>query len=152
VELPLARTAILAGVRVATVVGVGTATIAAAIGAGGLGEYIFRGVASVDSGMILAGAVPGAAPALPADLRVSWLERGVAPDRAKGGKSRILAVATAAAGALLLITGGLIWSERSAGRIVIGSKDFTEQAILGELLAQTIERSTKIKVQRKFNL
>ena len=58
VELPLARTAILAGVRVATVVGVGTATIAAAIGAGGLGEYIFRGVASVDGTVILAGAIP----------------------------------------------------------------------------------------------
>jgi len=152
VELPLARTAILAGVRVATVVGVGTATIAAAIGAGGLGEYIFRGVASVDSVMILAGAIPAASLALAADLTLSWLEKRLAPDRARSGKSRILAVATAAAGALLLIIGGLIWSERSGGRIVIGSKDFTEQVILGELLAQTIERSTKIKVQRKFNL
>src|SRR5262249_59370379 len=60
VELPLARTAILAGVRVATVVGVGTATIAAAIGAGGLGEYIFRGVNSGGSTVILAGPVPAA--------------------------------------------------------------------------------------------
>jgi osmoprotectant transport system permease protein len=152
VELPLARTAILAGVRVATVVGVGTATIAAAIGAGGLGEYIFRGVASVDSVMILAGAIPAAALALAADLTLTWLERRLSPDRARGGKSRAWAVATAGAVVLLLITGGLIWSERSGGRIVIGSKDFTEQVILGELLAQTIEGSTKIKVQRKFNL
>ncbi|HEU0180235.1 MAG TPA: glycine betaine ABC transporter substrate-binding protein [Blastocatellia bacterium] len=152
VELPLARTAILAGVRVATVVGVGTATIAAAIGAGGLGEYIFRGVASVDSVMILAGAIPAAALALAADLTLTWLEKSLAPDRAKSGKSRTWAVATAAGCALLLVIGGLIWSERSGGRIVIGSKDFTEQVILGELLAQTIERSTSIKVQRKFNL
>jgi osmoprotectant transport system permease protein len=152
VELPLAQTAILAGVRVATVVGVGTATIAAAIGAGGLGEYIFRGVASVDSVMILAGAIPAAALALAADLTLTWLERRLSPDRARGGKSRAWAVATAGAVVLLLITGGLIWSERSGGRIVIGSKDFTEQVILGELLAQTIEGSTKIKVQRKFNL
>jgi osmoprotectant transport system substrate-binding protein/osmoprotectant transport system permease protein len=152
VELPLARTAILAGVRVATVVGVGTATIAAAIGAGGLGEYIFRGVASVDSVVILAGAIPAAALALAADLTLTWLEQWFAPDRAKGGKLRVGAVATAAAAALLLVIGGLIWSERSGGRIVIGSKDFTEQVILGELLAQTIERSTKIDVQRKFNL
>jgi osmoprotectant transport system permease protein len=150
VELPLARTAILAGVRVATVVGVGTATIAAAIGAGGLGIYIFRGVASVDSVMILAGAIPAAALALAADLALTWLERSGAPDRGKSGKLRIAAVSAAAA--LLLIIGGLIWSERSGGRIVIGSKDFTEQVILGELLAQTIERSTEIKVQRKFNL
>jgi len=152
VELPLARTAILAGVRVATVVGVGTATIAAAIGAGGLGEYIFRGVASVDSVMILAGAIPAAALALAADIALTWLEQWFAPDRAKSGKLRVGAVTTAAAAALLLVIGGLIWSERSGGRIVIGSKDFTEQVILGELLAQTIERSTNIKVQRKFNL
>ncbi|HEY8462241.1 MAG TPA: ABC transporter permease/substrate-binding protein, partial [Blastocatellia bacterium] len=152
VELPLARTAILAGVRVATVVGVGTATIAAAIGAGGLGEYIFRGVASVDSVMILAGAIPAAALALAADLTLTWLERRLAPDRARGGKSRIRVAAMAVAAALLLFIGGLIWSERSGDRIVIGSKDFTEQVILGELLAQIIEGSTKIKVQRKFNL
>jgi osmoprotectant transport system permease protein len=152
VELPLARTAILAGVRVATVVGVGTATIAAAIGAGGLGEYIFRGVASVDSVMILAGAIPAAALALAADLTLTWMERRFAPDRRRGGKSRVWAVATAGAAALLLIVGGLIWSERAGARIVIGSKDFTEQVILGEVLAQAIERSTNIKVQRKFNL
>jgi osmoprotectant transport system permease protein len=152
VELPLARTAILAGVRVATVVGVGTATIAAAIGAGGLGEYIFRGVASVDSVMILAGAIPAAALALGADLTLNWLERRLSPDRARGGKSRAWAVATAGAVVLLMIAGGLMLVERSGERIVIGSKDFTEQVILGELLAQTIEHSTKIKVERKFNL
>lgn len=152
VELPLAQTSILAGVRVATVVGVGTATIAAAIGAGGLGEYIFRGVASVDSTVILAGAIPAAALALIADFALAWLERWSTPGRAKGGRSRIGAAAGAGAVALLLILGGLFWSERSGGRIVVGSKDFTEQVILGELLAQTIERSTAIKVQRKFNL
>ncbi len=155
VELPLARASILAGVRVATVVGVGTATIAAAIGAGGLGEYIFRGVNSVDSTMILAGAIPAAALALVADLGLTWMERWSAPDRSGIAGIRGLgigAVATAGAAALLLIVGGLILSERSGGRIVIGSKDFTEQVILGELLAQTIEGSTQIKVQRKFNL
>src|SRR5262249_41143082 len=95
VELPLAQTAILAGVRVATVVGVGTATIAAAIGAGGLGVYIFRGVASVDSVMILAGAIPAAALALAADLTLTWLERRLATDRARSRKLRIGVVATA---------------------------------------------------------
>src|SRR5919109_139254 len=84
VELPLARPAILAGVRVATVVGVGTATIAAAIGAGGLGEYIFRGVASVDSTVILAGAIPAAVLALAADMALTWLERRLSPDHARG--------------------------------------------------------------------
>ena len=67
VELPLAASVILAGLRTATVTCVGVATIAAAIGAGGLGELIFRGVASVDNGLVLAGAVPAALLALAAD-------------------------------------------------------------------------------------
>ena len=65
---------IVAGLRVATVIGVGTATIAAAIGAGGLGEYIFRGLSMVDTTMILAGAIPAAALALVADGCLAWLE------------------------------------------------------------------------------
>ena len=152
VELPLARSAILAGVRVATVVGVGTATIAAAIGAGGLGEYIFRGVASVDSTVILAGAIPAALLALIADFALGSAEQWSSPDRAQGGKSTVVLAAVAGVLVLLLLVGGLLWSERAQGRIVIGSKDFTEQVILGELLAQLIEGSTPLKVQRKLNL
>ena len=75
VELPLALGVILAGVRVATVVSVGTATIAAAIGAGGLGVYIFRGVAVVDDTLILAGALPAALMALAADALFGLAER-----------------------------------------------------------------------------
>ena len=75
VELPLATGVILAGVRVATVVSVGIATIAAAIGAGGLGVFIFRGIAMVDNVVILAGAVPAAAFALAADGLLGALER-----------------------------------------------------------------------------
>jgi osmoprotectant transport system permease protein len=75
VELPLAAGVILAGVRVATVVSVGIATIAAAIGAGGLGVYIFRGVATVDDTLILAGAVPAALLALLADGLLGFAER-----------------------------------------------------------------------------
>jgi len=75
VELPLAFGVILAGVRVAAVISVGTATIAAAIGAGGLGEFIFRGVASVNNHLILAGALPAAALALTADLGLGLAER-----------------------------------------------------------------------------
>ncbi len=79
VELPLAARTILAGLRVATVTTVGTATIAAAIGAGGLGVFIFRGIASVDSGQILAGAVPAALMAILADEGLGWIERRFAP-------------------------------------------------------------------------
>ena len=78
VELPLAAPVILAGVRIATVVGVGTATIAAAIGAGGLGVYIFRGVATVNDTLILAGALPAALLALAADAGLGLVQRRLA--------------------------------------------------------------------------
>ncbi|MBB5065551.1 ABC transporter permease [Granulicella mallensis] len=81
VELPLAASVILAGLRTATVTCVGVATIAAAIGAGGLGELIFRGVASVDNGLVLAGAVPAALLALCADGVLGLLEKRLAVRR-----------------------------------------------------------------------
>jgi osmoprotectant transport system permease protein len=79
VELPLALGVILAGVRVATVLCIGLATIAAAIGAGGLGEFIFRGLAMVNNQVIFAGAVPAACLALLADWSLGWLERRLTP-------------------------------------------------------------------------
>jgi len=79
VQLPLAARTILAGIRVATVTTIGTATIAAAIGAGGLGVFIFRGLASVDTAQILAGAIPSALLALLADGGLGWIERRLSP-------------------------------------------------------------------------
>ena len=79
VELPLSLGVIIAGVRVATVISVGLATIAAAIGAGGLGEYIFRGLVMVNNSVILAGAVPAAILALLADVGFGWLEKRLSP-------------------------------------------------------------------------
>lgn len=79
VEIPLAMGVILAGVRVATVIGVGTATIAAAIGAGGLGNLIFAGISMVNNKLILAGAVPAAVMALAADFAIGRLEHLLAP-------------------------------------------------------------------------
>jgi osmoprotectant transport system permease protein len=75
VEFPLALGVIIAGVRVATVISVGVATIAAALGAGGLGEYIFRGLSMVNNQLILAGAIPAALLALGADVSLGWVER-----------------------------------------------------------------------------
>lgn len=82
VELPLSAGVILAGVRTATVTCVGVATIAAAIGAGGLGELIFRGVASVDNGLVLAGAIPAALLALIADALLGFAEKRLTVRRA----------------------------------------------------------------------
>ena len=81
VELPLAASVILAGLRTATVTCVGVATIAAAVGAGGLGELIFRGVASVDNGLVLAGAIPAALLALGADGVLGLVEKRLAVRR-----------------------------------------------------------------------
>jgi len=77
VQLPLSWSVIIAGVRVATVISVGVATIAAAVGAGGLGEFIFRGLSMVNNDLILAGAIPSAIMALVADLALGWLEQAL---------------------------------------------------------------------------
>src|SRR6476469_7639437 len=75
VRFPLALAFILAGIRTATIITIGVATIAAAIGAGGLGTFIFRGVAMVSDAVILAGAIPAAVLAIVADILLGWLER-----------------------------------------------------------------------------
>jgi osmoprotectant transport system permease protein len=79
VELPLATRTILAGLRIATVTTIGTTTIAAAIGGGGLGVFIFRGLASVDTTLLLAGAVPAALIAVAADRGLEWVEQKLSP-------------------------------------------------------------------------
>jgi osmoprotectant transport system permease protein len=79
VELPLAVPSIVAGLRIATVTTIGTATIAAAIGAGGLGVFIFRGISMFDRNTVLAGAVPAALLALAADEVLEWIERRLSP-------------------------------------------------------------------------
>jgi osmoprotectant transport system permease protein len=150
VELPLALPSIVAGLRVATVIGVGTATIAAAIGAGGLGEYIFRGLSMVDSTTILAGAVPAAALALGADGVLAGVEHRLRSRRGTFGAPGLAAVAAL----LVLLGAALAWSASPSGStasVVIGSKNFTEQIILGELLAQTLE-AEGVPVVRKLNL
>ena len=80
VEMPLASGVIFAGIRIAMVVSIGVATIAAAIGAGGLGEFIFRGVSMVDSTLILAGAVPAAILAIAVDVLLGTIEKKIAPN------------------------------------------------------------------------
>lgn len=83
VELPLASNVIVAGIRTATVITVGVATIAAAIGAGGLGEFIFRGLAMVDNNVILAGAIPAALMALCADFVLGLIQRSLVRARVR---------------------------------------------------------------------
>lgn len=149
VELPLALPAVVSGVRVAAVVGVGSATIAAAIGAGGLGQYIYRGLSMVDSTVILAGAIPAAILALLVDGGLLWLERRLSARRRRASRRP---VAVAAAALAIAAAGAAAVAARDPGAIVVGSKNFTEQLILGEIIAQTIERETGLPVQRRLNL
>jgi osmoprotectant transport system permease protein len=148
VEIPLALPVILAGVRVATVISVGIATIAAAIGGGGLGVFIFRGISTVNNELILAGAIPAALIALSADFGLGFLEKNLT--KPTGNKSKLAIIL----GIITLIIAGLIAFnyQKAPETIIIGSKNFTEQVILGELLAQHIENHTKLKVDRRFNL
>lgn len=148
VELPLAAPSVLAGVRVATVVGVGTATIASAIGAGGLGDYIFRGLAMVDPVVITAGALPAAVLALVADGLLAMTATVVDPRARRRGR----AVAVAALLAVMTTFAVFAFGRSAPGVIVVGSKNFTEQIILGELLAQVIEQQTGLTVERRLNL
>ncbi|HEY7713564.1 MAG TPA: glycine betaine ABC transporter substrate-binding protein [Candidatus Binatia bacterium] len=151
VELPLALGVIIAGVRVATVISVGTATIAAAIDAGGLGRYIFRGLRANDNALILAGALPAALIALSADLALGYVERAFQFGGRFKVKSKKLLWSSAVV--LLLVAGtAYLFMSRGAGRIAVGSKDFTEQLILGEIVAQMIEAKSGLAVERRFDL
>ena len=150
VELPLALPSIVAGIRVAAVVGVGSATIAAAIGAGGLGEYIYRGLSMVDTTVILAGAIPAAVLALVVDGSLLWLEKQLS-GRRRSSSRRVVATTAAVILAAVMVASASA-ARRASGAIVVGSKNFTEQLVLGELLAQTIERDAGLPVDRRLNL
>ena len=165
IEFPLAWPVVLTGIRLATVGSVGLATVAAAIGAGGLGVFIFRGIATVDHGLILAGALPAAALALVLDgllgldlgrggrRLLAWLtsRRWSAPVRVRPLVLVPLALVALLLVALLLIA-LLLGPHQAKPVITIGSKNFTEQVILGELLAQQIETNTSLVVKRQFDL
>ncbi|HEV2704885.1 MAG TPA: glycine betaine ABC transporter substrate-binding protein [Pyrinomonadaceae bacterium] len=157
VELPLAAPVILAGVRVAAIISVGVATIAAAIGAGGLGTYIFRGLRQNDNALTLAGAVPAALLALAVDWAIGLLEtrldarsRRSRESNARRTAFRRVAWASLALGLVLVVAFGL-WRGARRADVVVCSKDFTEQVILGELLAQTLE-ARGLSVERRFEL
>ncbi|MEL4895007.1 glycine betaine ABC transporter substrate-binding protein [Crocosphaera sp. Alani8] len=151
IELPLALRVILGGIRIAAVICVGIATIAAAIGGGGLGEFIFRGLSTVDNTMILVGAIPSAIIALSVDWGLGWIENNLTQTTASNQSNNKKIVA------FLLLIISLIFVafsfiNQSQGQIIIGSKNFTEQLILGEIVSQQIENNSDLKVDRRFNL
>lgn len=157
VELPLAMGVIVTGIRVATVIAVGVTTIAAAVGAGGLGVYIFRGLRQYDNNLLLAGAVSAALLALAADFFLGLLQHQFSFEAKRsvtGSSVRKLALA---AGVLVLVVGGLaLWRSgafktRGERPVSVGSKDFTESALLAEIVAQMLE-ARGVSVERRFEL
>ncbi len=169
-QFPLAMPSLMAALRVATVISVGVATIAAAIGAGGLGVFIFRGIATVNNTLLLAGALPSAAIALAADAALGALEKRLSyqsPKRLRqwrwpmgwpiGWRMDWQGRWAAAFLVVLLVAIPLAWRwggprANTTTTVVIGAKGYTEQLILGELLAQEIEAKTPLRVKREFSL
>lgn len=161
VELPLAMSVILTGVRVAVVITIGVAIIAAEVGAGGLGEYIFRGLRLNDNRLLLAGAVPSALMALMADFGFGAIERRFDPatNRSRGARRtplRMIAWAVLLIGVVTM--GYAAWraarttpSSAERGHVTVGSKDFTESVLLAEIVAQMLE-AQNVAVDRRFDL
>lgn len=167
VELPLAAPVILTGIRVAVVIAVGVATVAAAVGAGGLGTYIFRGLRQNDNNLLVAGALASALLALLCDFALGQIEKAYKiGERASTGRKLAIAGTVVAFAAIIAVS--YLPSFRSeisdlkstdAGvdrplggqRIVVGSKDFTESIILAEILAQMLEKQGA-EVVRQFEL
>lgn len=159
VKLPLARSVIMAGIKTAAVISVGIATLSAFIGAGGLGEFINRGLSLADTRLILLGAIPSALLAIYVSFAISSLEWGLHKRKRKGSRvlagRRGLALSLLPLAVLFVISGtGMIrkFVSEPDSTIRIGSKNFTEQLILAEIIAQRIEQKTDLRVERKFNL
>jgi len=158
VELPLAMGVIITGVRIATVIAVGVTTIAAAVGAGGLGVYIFRGLRQYDNNLLLSGAIASALLALTADFLLGLLEQRFSLEKKDRGLSLrqksllVLVFLIVAAGVFASIrTQRLPVGATNAGQVTVASKDFTESILLAEIISQLLE-ARGVTVQRRFEL
>ena len=165
VQIPLALPVIMGGVRISAVTAVGLMTIAAFIGAGGLGYLVYSGIRTVNNYQILAGAIPACILALLVDFIVGLVEKLVTPISLQKGnennvvvlrKRRKIQKLTLAVLSIILVctfavnaTAGI---SKDIKQITIGTMDFTEQAILGHMVGDIIENDTDIKVVRKTNL
>lgn len=160
VELPLAMPVMLTGIRVAVVISVGVATVAAAVGAGGLGTYIFRGLRQNDNNLLIAGALASAILALLCDFALGQFEKSYEIGERSSSRRKFLGFGLAAL-LIAIIAAGWFSNFRSEisnsesatenKKIIVGSKDFTESVILAEILAQMLEKNG-VAVERQFEL
>lgn len=165
IQIPLALPVIMAGVRISSVTAVGLMTIAAFIGAGGLGYLVFSGIRTVNNNQILAGAIPACLLALVVDFLVGIVEKLTTPISLQKDKStqkkdlmktrktqkRILAISSIFI-ILIFVFSAISNVNTNSKVITVGSKDFSEQMILGHMVADLIEENTDISVNRKINL
>lgn len=167
VEFPLALPVIMTGVRVSSVTAIGLVTIAAFVGAGGLGYLVFAGIQTVNNNLIIAGAIPACILALMLDYFLGKVENLVKPlnmvnyaeeftksqmERRKFTQKLVLA---SIAACMLAVFAMPVYQKLTSAKIreiTVGSKDFTEQTILGHIFAELVERKTDIKVNRQLNL
>ncbi len=154
VEMPLALPNIIAGIRTSAVIGVGIATLAAFIGAGGLGDFINQGLAMNNTRLILLGAVPAALLALVIDFGIGRVEKMIAKQRnsqqQRAFKRKVFLSLVIAALCLIVVIP--YCSTREKGTVTVASKNFVESMILAEMMAEMIEQHTALNVKRKFNL
>ena len=161
VQIPLALPVIMAGIRISAVTAVGLMTIAAFIGAGGLGYMVFSGVQTVNNYMILAGAIPACILALLMDFLVGKIEHLVSPPGIKKADGtikrknknlrKVLKPVAAVLAIILIATVGFSFFNKKE-TIVVGSKNFNEQLIMGNMLAELLEEHTDLEVERRLNL
>ncbi|MEG0641623.1 MAG: ABC transporter permease/substrate-binding protein, partial [Clostridium sp.] len=163
IKLPLAMPIIMAGVRIAAVTAVGLMTIAAFIGAGGLGYLVFSGIQTVNNNLILSGAIPAAILALLIDFIVGKIENSVTPNGFKDAKGNVrrrkklkcpkkLTMVVCLILGVTLIGGYFAFRPSNKDTITIASKNYTEQLILGNMYSDLIESHTDLNVERKMNL
>lgn len=153
VELPLAMPVIITGVRTAVTITVGIATLAAFIGAGGLGDFINRGIATNDPNLLLLGAIPAALMALLLDSLIAWVEKNIMHHKSrKQTRASQLGLAGVAVMLLAFSISPLCFWQNPKNTIHIASKNLTESSLLSELMAQLIEAKTTLNVKRHYRL
>jgi len=160
VRFPLAMPFIMSGIRISAVTAIGLMTIAAFIGAGGLGYLVYSGVSTVNNNMILAGAIPACFLAIFLDFILGKVENIVIPagiriTHKKPNKffgNKKVKITTLSIIVILIIGSVAASFVKSKNVIVVGSKNFNEQLIVGNMVASLIENKTNIKVERKLNL
>ena len=167
IKIPLAMPVIMAGIRMAAVTAVGLMTIAAFVGAGGLGYLVFSGIQTVDNNLILFGAIPAAILALVMDFITGKIEEATMPNgikksdgtmkarrKALSKKQKNIRYATVSIIVIMLI--GVMIAPKiinaNQKKVVVASKNYTEQLILGNILSELIQEKTDLKVEEKFNL